>query len=143
MEAVVPAFMSQAPRPYIFPSISSPPQGSLVQSGAVAHGEDVDVAVQNEMTSRTRSVEGGNKIGELLFRRDGLVFQALRREELSDVGGSLARIAWGNRALDANEASEELDQFLAVVLDRLQQSFFHAHRHFHPAAISSRRHQTE
>src|ERR1700730_5136325 len=73
------------------------------------------------MPPRFPGLESGNDVRHDLVGRDLPGFDAMTLQQAADVGRRLAGITGRVRAPTADEAAEEIEQYLAVTLDPVQQ----------------------
>ena len=125
IDALVPHFMSAAPRPHTLPSSIAPLQGPPCdQVSCSPAGEDVDVPVEHEMAPRLRALEGADHVRELRMGVDDAVGQGVGVEKGPDVRHRFARVSGRVRALRLHEPRVERDQHVAIGLDTVEQRPF-------------------
>jgi hypothetical protein len=66
------------------------------------------------------AIEGGDQIGHPVIRRDDAKLETLAAQEITDKAGGLCRVTRRIWALAAEEALEESDNSVAILVDSLQ-----------------------
>jgi hypothetical protein len=89
-------------------------------AGAIAHREAVDMAVECQVTPGFPGFERRHDVRHHLVGRDHPIFGAMLLQELTDMACRCASVAGRVRARTADEATQEIDQHLAIALDPLQ-----------------------
>ena len=87
----------------------------------VTDREDVDVAIQREVSAGFCGIERRHDVRHDLVRCDDAAIDAVPRQQLTDMTGRLTRVAGRVRARAADEAAKEIEQHLAVALNPFQQ----------------------
>jgi hypothetical protein len=89
--------------------------------GAVANRETIDMAVEREVAPGVCGLERRHDVRHHLVGRDYPIFDAMPLQELADMVGRFARVTGRVRARTADEATQKIEQHLAVALNPLQQ----------------------
>ena len=120
--------VSGTPSPYhTVGHIAGP--GVTLPAGAVPGRKDVDVPVKDEMSSGARSRKARDDVRHGLLRCDDPVADAFLVEELAEESDRLARIAGRVGGSRLDEAAEERDQRVPILLDPAQQLLPHRIAH--------------